>query len=650
MFLFFLDLATWDIEDEIESVFPQGSRPRKQPKEVKDLITALEDPQITVVSLAGPQNSGKTVTLNLLQKELEHHNSFQMTKTIRIRSRGQVDSKWLAREIVDKIQKVPPSEVDQGSYAERNLIGLLGSYEDLVLILDLSLIAISSNGKSIIDYLVQLRQNEKLSRKLRFVISAMTSLWNTSLFLQSRKALKEIIIQPMDYHEAVGFIRGINEAFPKQVAIAIVQKIDCYPFYLKQLAHADIENIFVRDGKEEIVRAIESQFEELNDILFDPNVEEAVSIVFNFLCDNKKALLAQVLTFANCFGLEQAQRVVDHKIDINDSLFNPLCEHGALFLKRERIQSNVLIYRIPKIQGDMLRKIVCKSDQFSDMYHRALSKHQDLYLQLLVMLSNCFMGDAPSKSEELKVLEPFTPSDGVPAYQSLTIKDANERTSRAVSCFKQQRDDVIKSLLYCNHSQENYKLVIGVLTQLNVYYFLTYMLCSHESLKIYRKLKREAKSQHDEDSLVKLNIFIASLCIDANGRNNYLSEANSLYEASAPSLRGNMYAHCMQRMGGNKLMENKVFGNFEVRKSIVSEYVDEAKRAFQEHNNGKEASKVYIAECNKLVEGEVCGIKPFNQGGAYYFSGKFWPPGLIKTPAYYLSCFSISARFFLPRS
>ena len=600
----FLLLSFSDLDFGNDIILTEETQVQKHPREIEKLVKALQDPQITVISLAGPENSGKTVTLGLLEKRLEQEESFQRTKIIKIRSTTQVNSLWLSREIALNIQKEPRLEYDQSSYAESSLVGLLGPYDDIILILDLSLNAFSSTGKNVIDYLLKFWKKEPLSKKLRFVISTKTSLWKTSLFLQNRKSYKEIIVEPIEHHEAVQYIKSINETFSKQVARTIVKKIDCYPFYLRQIADADIENIFVCDGKEEIVRAIESRFEELHELLFDPNVEEAVSIVFDCLGEDKQALLTQVLTFANCFGLEQAQRIVHHKIDISDSLFNHLCEQGALFLRRDRTKSKIIVYHIPKIQGDILRKIVDKSEQFSEMYHRALSKHQCLYLELLVQLSNCFMGDAPSKSEELRVLEPFTPSDGVPSHQSLTIEVANERTSRVVAYFRQQHDDIIKSLLYCSHSQENYKAVVTVITQLNVYYFLTYMLCTHESLKIYRKLKREAKGQQDHESLDKLNVYIASLCIDANGQNKYLSEANSLYEASASSLRGNVYAHCIQRMGANKVMECLLLGNGEGKKTAGLEHIKKAKEVFQEKSAGKEASKVYITECTRIEEGK----------------------------------------------
>ena len=594
-----------DYEDE-ESFFTGQTPFEKFPKEVNRIIDALKNPNITVISLAGPQKSGKTVTLTILEKKLEEiaPPPMRMTKIIKIRSTSQIDSQWLSRKVVEGIQKQSRSESDQSAFAVSNMVGLLDSYEEIVLILDISLNAFSPNGIKIIEFLLKLRKNEQLSKRLRIVISTMTSLWKTSLFLQDRKAFEEIVVQPLGYREAVEYIRELNPTFSKQVASTLVTKIDCYPFYLRQIAEADIENIFVVEGKEDTIRSIESQFEELNALLFDPDVEEAVSAVFTCLDKDKQALLTQVLTFANRFGLEQAQRIVDHKIDINDSLFNPLCEQGALFLKRNRTKSKVIVYRIPKIQGDILRTILNKNEQLSEMYHKALTKHQTLYLELLVLLSDCFMGDPPSKAEELRVLEPFTPSDGVPAHQSLTIEDANERTSRVVALFRQQHDDIMKSLLYCNISQENYKAVIDGITQLNVYYFLTYMLCSHESLKIYRKLKREAKSQQDQNSLVKLNVFIASLSIDANGQNKYLSEANSLYEASAPSLQGDVLGHCLQRIAANMLSEGLLFGNLEKKKSVIWDNVKKAKEVFEENNNQKKATEIYIVDCSRLMAGE----------------------------------------------
>ena len=592
-----------DLPSVDDNVFPDKIQGQKDPREVKKLVTALQDPEITVISLAGPQNSGKTFTLNCLQKKLEGEESFERTKIIRIRSTTKSDGEWLSREIMFNIQKEIRSEHDHSSNAESTLVGLLDPYEEIILILDLSLNTFSSTGKNVIENLLNFQKNEQLSGKLKLVISTMTSMWKASLFLPNRKSYKEIVILPIGQEEAVDYIKEINKKFPKEVAHTIVKKIDCYPFYLRQIADTDIENIFVCNGKEEVVRAIESRFEELNELLFDPCVEEAVSTVFDCLGGDKQALLTQVLVFANCFGLEQAQRIVDHKIDISDSLFNLLCEQGALFLRRAWTKSKVIVYHIPKIQGDILRKIVDKSDQFSEMYHKALSKHQGLYLELLVQLSNCFMGDGPSKSEELRVLEPFTPADGVPSGQSLTIEDANMRTSRAVQYFRDQHDDIIKSLLYCSHSHENYRAVVDVVTQLNVYYFLTYMLCTHESLKIYRKLKRKARSQQDQESLAKLNVYIASLSIDANGQNKYLSEANSLYEASASSLQHNVYAHCIQRMWAHKMVGCSRFRNGEDQNTAGLNYINKAKEVFQENSDGKEASKVYIAECTRLMAG-----------------------------------------------
>lgn len=102
--------------------------------------------------------------------------------------------------------------------------------------------------------------------------STITSLWKTSLFLQDRKALREIVVLPLSYNEAIDCIKQINPTFSKQVAGAIVKKIDCYPFYLRQIADTDIENIFVVEGREDNIRSVEIRFEELNEPLFDRSI------------------------------------------------------------------------------------------------------------------------------------------------------------------------------------------------------------------------------------------------------------------------------------------------------------------------------------------------------------------------------------------
>lgn len=526
-----------------------------------------------------------------------------MVKVIKIQSTNKIDKFWLSSKIVEEIQKEKYIEKDQSSHAIKDLVGLLQTYDSVILLLDISLNSTSPDGKGIIDELLTLRKSELLSKQVKIVVSTITSLWKTSLFLQDRKAFKEITVQPFDYKGAIEYIRERNPSFSSQVAEAIVKKIDCYPFYLRQIADADIYTIFVADGKEELIRSIETKFEELNELLFDPDVEQAVSSVFESLDVEKKALLTQVLTFAHSFGLEQAQRILDHKFEVDDCLFNSLCEQGALFLKRERAKAKVINYRIPKIQGDILRMIVSKRDQFTEMYHKALTRHQKLYLELLVLLSDCFMGEIPIKSEELRVLEPFTPSDGVPAGQSLTIQDANERVSRAVEYFRKQHDDIIKSLLYCTYTRENYQAVVDVITKLNVYYFLTYMLCPHKSLKIYRKLKREAKIQQDHKSLVKLNVFIASFRSDANGYNKYLPEANSLYEASESSLEGITHAHCIQRIGTNQLAEGVRCSKDQELIRIGGEKIRKARHIFQENDQQMHAKQVYVSDCNRLLAG-----------------------------------------------
>ena len=544
----------------------------QRPSEVDLLVATLNNREQCVISLAGPPESGKTVTLNILEQELCGKQGYEKTKIIKIHSGKREDCNWLTRAIVQEITKQPRPETDQTKYAIRHLKGLLDtdSYDEVLLIIDVSLNPWTERGRNILEFVLTLRLNGKLNGKLSVVISCVGSLSKTSLFLQNRHSSKEVKMEPMTYNSAFEFLIQVNPSFSKRAAAYIVQRIECYPVFLNKVAKADLEGLFVVDSKEELLSALECRFDAFLETFKGDNGDEAVEEVFNCLDRRDQEILTQILPFKEEFNIEQAIRVVDSKVSVNESSFNALCEQGALFLTREMKTAKHITYTIPTILGDRLRNIVLKDDRLRQMYNRAVERHQKMYLELVVLLSNCFMGDLPDRFEEVRVLEPFTPSDGVPENLSILTDDLSERVGRVAMHFRRHCEDIKQSLVVCSSSKESYEAAISIATRVNVYHFLTKMLRLHESREIYRQLKRRADRK---EHIARLNAIIASLSIDAHGHKRYSSESMSLYEAAHVILEkefkesaepwqhhedkggdsGDMYALCLRGLGVSSL-------------------------------------------------------------------------------------------------
>ena len=502
----------------------------QRPSEVDLLIATLNNPEQSVISLAGPPESGKTVTLNILEKELCSKQGYEKTKILKIHSGKQEDCNWLTRAIVQEITKQPRPETNQTKYAIRHLEGLLDtdSYDEILLIIDVSLNPWTERGRNILEFVLTLRLNGKLNGKLSVVISSVRSLSKTSLFMQNRHSSKEVKMEPMTPNNAFEFLIQVNPSFSKRAAAYIVQRIECYPVFLNQVAKADLEGLFVVDSKEELLSALECQFDAFLGIFKGDDEDDALEDLFNCLDRRDQEILTQILPFKKEFNIEQAIRVVDSKVSVNESSFNALCEQGALFLTRE-MKTKQITYTIPTILGDRLRNIVLKDERLREMYNKAVERHQKMYLELMVLLSNCFMGDLPDRFEEVRVLEPFTPSDGVPENLSILTNDLNERVGRVVMHFRRHWEDIKQSLIVCSNSKESYEAAVSIATRVNVYHFLTKMLRLHESREIYRQLKRRAERN---EHIARLNAIIASFSIDAHGYKRYSSESMSLYEAA----------------------------------------------------------------------------------------------------------------------
>eukprot|EP00112_Aurelia_sp_Birch-Aquarium-sp1_P007260 Seg1790.7 transcript_id=Seg1790.7/GoldUCD/mRNA.D3Y31 product="hypothetical protein" protein_id=Seg1790.7/GoldUCD/D3Y31 len=375
----------------------------KRPSEVDLLITTLNNREQSMISLAGPSKCGKTVTLNILEKELGGKQGYEKTKIIKIHSGKREDCNWLTRTIVQEITKQLRQEIDQTKYAIRHLSGLLDTYDEALLIVDVSLNPWTDRGRKILEFLFKLRQNEKLNEKLSVIVSCVGSLSKTSLFMQNRQSSREVKMEPLTPDDAMEFLTQVNPAFSKRAAAYIVQRIECYPVFLKQVAKADLEELFVVESKEELLRALECQFDAFLEIFKRDREDDALEELFKCLERKDQEIVAQILPFKKEFNIEQAIRVIDSKVDIKKSSFNTLCEQGALFLTREMKTTENVTYTIPTILGDRLRSIVLKDESLSQMYNKAVERHQKMYLELLVLLSNCFMGDLPDKFEEIVI-------------------------------------------------------------------------------------------------------------------------------------------------------------------------------------------------------------------------------------------------------
>eukprot|EP00794_Sanderia_malayensis_P016920 gene16920-18626_t len=605
-----------DVDLDSRSALPSSTL-----SEVEDLKKALLNPDISIVSLAGHISSGKTIILDVLYREINKDQmAFERSKVIKIQASDQQNQSWLAMKILEKIT----NEVHQPHKLVNQVINSLNgivetdAYDEVLLILDLSLIPFSSNGKEIVKFLHEVMRQMSQKRKLKICISTLCSLWNTMLFTDKVKS-REVIIRTMEEEEAVKFMVNINPALSKQVASNICRRIERVPFLLKAIAETDIKSVFAVDSKQELLKAIHCKLDELIDHVCSSFAgKKTLQAIFACLDSREKSLLAQVLTFSSEFDVKRAWHIVDSDMNITDRSFNSFCEHGALFFSSRKLDNaaqSKKVYTIPAMLGQLLRAIVQDHNDLRSRFEDAEKRHQELFHNLLLYMSKCFMADLPKKNEELRMLEPFTPSDGIPENLSISIEDKDERVRRIVSLFRRHAGDIKASLKVGNNIK--YKAAVAVATNLRVHYLFSKLLSLHEALEIYRNLKRKARFMNslDED---KLNVFIATFKVDAFGYHWFSSEAKSLLEASIDPLSGEVsrdgssseegkeiYAYSLFKFG-TCLLAKGIMSENEKRQELLkkgSQQLQSSSEFFKQKIQQQISYHAYIVDSNRILAG-----------------------------------------------
>ncbi len=456
----------------------------QRPSEVQEILTALNGRNKRIISLAGHAKSGRTIILDILQRELANFRSFEQTKILRINISGLKDLNSLTRNIVEKITQQPQLEGNYRKKANKLVLDLteLDAYDDVLLILNISFVPMSKTGQSVIDFIYDLLNEEKMKNKLTIMVTTLCSLAGTKLFVGNTRHSQEVTVKPMKQEKAVKFLRDVNNDLPWHAAELICKKIECFPSLLNKIGEVDIESFFAVRGKDELLKAIDCRFGDLIEkICSNFEGRRMLQEVFDCLDDGQKSLLAQALAFSNEFDIERASRVVQARYDISDMSFIFLCDKGVLFFMcRSTKTSQSKIYTIPTMLGRMLRSIIQDDEKLNSEFQQAEQRHQILYHSLLLFMGRCFLGDAPGKNVELKILEPFTPSDGVPAKYSLTIPDMNERVTRVNELFREHVGDIKNSVKVRSNQDGKYKAALSVVTDLNVYYMFSKFLRFHE--------------------------------------------------------------------------------------------------------------------------------------------------------------------------
>ena len=518
------------------------SKPQKVPNEqrlpeVEALKVSLNDPNTRLVSLAGHINSGKTIILDIVHRELESSTGYESTKKIKVQPESQKDVNWITSQIVQIVSKQIRVEKDQSKHAIKALLDITetDAYQDVLLILDISLIPYSEMGKGIINFLYSLMQ--ALATRLTILVSTLWSLEDSKLFKKDRAKATEILIQSMSLDSSVNFMREVNPKLSKQVARVICQKIECIPFFLKYIAEKDLERFFVVKGKGKLLTALDCHFDEvIEDICKHFESTETVQDIFNCLDKEEKELLAQMLAFRSEFDVKRATKITNSNSRIRNSSFNIFCEKGALlFTSRESEEADNVLYTIPSLVGRLLRIVVKNDKELYEKFLQAEKKHQELHHGLLLYMSSCLMGDTQSKNKELRVLGPFSATDGIPEKLSLTTDDLDDKPRRVVALFNCYKEDIKNSLRVFSRSEEMYKAAVAIATDLRVFYLLSKCLEFHEILDLYRELKLKAEKCNELDS-EKLCVFIASICIHVLSYKSYSSEAKSLVEGAQEPL------------------------------------------------------------------------------------------------------------------
>ena len=547
------------------------------------------------VNLAGITGSGKTFVLENLNRHLVNKVPIANCRIIKVSLEHPISVLEIAREIKADLayeNKSVTSLQDAKRQVKWALMKCLQSNDTVLMVLDLSLIPqCPCSGKPVLDFLYDLLQCEDLS-KLNIVVSSLCSMKGCKIFHDLKKAAEELVMTELTHKRAVEFVLSENDQFPEKCASYLCNRYERSPHILKCIARINLGECYdlPEDNEAELIKALEAREDECRACVTD-NVEgrKQLEAIFSCLTPDQKKIVSQCLVFKDDFDIDRSKLVVDHDASISSGILHKLAEKGFLLLKSKRFaEDGKTLFAFPKIIGEILRNIVKQNSFYRPHYVKAEERFCGVYLELLELLGNNFMGLTVEKRHEVNVLAPLTPTDSVPDAYILSSKDANSRVWLLIKLFRSHQADIMQSLKLCVNHVQLFERIMHIACRLPVLCLLNKLLPLHVSIAIYRKLKRMTEVRGDKLGRARINVCIAFYWMHSYGFEWFHEEARNLLEAANQELSEHSAdksllddrANCISKLGRSFAAEGmrdeknsgRILTGIELMKSGISKW------------------------------------------------------------------------------
>ena len=533
--------------------------------EVDQLLSHAADPDISFMSVSGAVSCGKTYILDSFCRRYIEVEGLTLAKVIKIDGNVKLSESvdWLFERILRALgHRIPERSIE--AEAKDRLLEYVNNHDMVILVLDISVIPKHPvYGQLLLNFLHDIIQSENNTNnttgRLKLVVSALCSLIKTKLFHDLDAQAVEIVVDEIPMDSAVDFILSINSNLPRKYAELLCEHYERSPLVLKCIASSDVakELEVPPDDEIEFKKAFEINEDQLTKCLCadDENKQHIVTILNSIGYENRR-LITQCRVFPFEFDRERANLIVDPDINVTLTSLQKFGCNGFMLLKSRRCEeTGRFLFRFPKVVGELLKTVIFEDSCLRSTYNIAEQRFCELYFKLLSFLSNSFSGNDPERSDELTVLGPLTPHDGVPDSHALTQQSNETKAKLTIGLFRRHQSEIIRALKVSVRHEKLHFITLNLVTQMPILTLLNKMLLLHQQLAIYRKIKR---IQHKNNVFeAKLNVCVAYFLMYAFGFQRYCAEARSLLEGALTILEKHKgktddvdsYANCLSKLG-----------------------------------------------------------------------------------------------------
>ena len=583
---------------------------------VDQLLSRAADPNISFMSVSGPVSSGKTCVLDSFYRRYGEYELLRCAKVIKINENNEnnpTSLDWVSAQILITLGHQIPEE-SKHVEAKYRLSEYISRHRMVILVFDISIIPKHPlYGQPLMRFLYDIIQSESQnSGRVKIVVSSLCSLSKTKLFDDLGEHASEVVVEEIPLESALNLIFDVNKDFPKKYAEFLCMHYERSPLVLKRIAKIDVTKVLEvpPDDEVEFKKAFEIKEDQLTkDLCADDENRQHIVAILKSLGYEERRLIIQCRVFPFEFDRERASLIVDPDISVTLPALEKFGVRGLMLLKSRMCKkSNRVLFHFRKVVGELIRNVILEDNSLRRIYDTAEERFCELYFKLLSFLSNSFSGNATARSDELNVLGPLTPYDGVPDSFALTRQSKHTKAKLTIQLFRRHQPEIIRALKQCVRHEKLHCIALNLATQMPVLTLLNKMLLLHHQLAIYRRMKRISRKSKVFEA--KVNVCLAYFLMYAFGFQRYCTEARSLLEGALTTLKEHKdttgdidsYANCLSKLGRCLSSEIDV-GQEQVNIGIENITIGASLWSLKEEKTT--ADEVLLAACWRHLAGKI---------------------------------------------